>query len=50
VPKSVWRAVRLDAIEHEVTLERWVVEALREHLARVGAATALPRKGPERAA
>jgi predicted HicB family RNase H-like nuclease len=50
VPKETWRAVRLDAIEREVTLERWVVEALREHLDRVGVRAAKAPEGGPRAA
>jgi len=35
IPKSLHRALKLEAIAAEVTLEAWIEEALESHLARV---------------
>ena len=43
IPKSLHRAIRLDALEHDETLATWVTEALEAHLERTKPGT--PRRG-----
>lgn len=56
VPKALHRAALVQAIEDETTLQRFIFEALTEHLARVRAgagpkrrrrAAAIPPEGAE---
>ena len=35
IPKSLHRALKLEAITHEVTVEAWILDALETYMARV---------------
>jgi len=45
IPKSLYRAIRLDAVTTETTLTEWVSAALGAHLERCKAAK--PRRGTD---
>jgi predicted HicB family RNase H-like nuclease len=45
IPKSLHRAIRLDATASDTTLTEWVSAALEAHLERCKAATPVKRAG-----